>query len=245
MSFPIHVLDEMGAHRYERIKSYTRAEWWAQNLAWAADGLGLDATMALMVERHGRGALLASMGGGEVALDEPRWRLPVGNDEHPAGDWYISVKHDETGALNGGYRHTGVDISMRTLGDTDRGEPVFAITSGVVHSVGYQGGKGWLGVVVLKHVHRGAPLYVRYAHLSGEIGLPNAGEQIEAGALLGVLGDYLGGDTGDHLHHDMRTEPFAWNTWFTGDAGGWVDPLEVYSHHVRAEQLSAITKPRW
>lgn len=40
------------------------------------------------------------------------WAFPVGNDEHPASDWYCATFHDLTGRRNNPhYPHTGLDLN--------------------------------------------------------------------------------------------------------------------------------------
>jgi len=183
-------------------------------------------------------------GGGPVppAPEEPEaWRLPVGNDDHPAWEWYTSTRHGPNSWYNSGF-HTGIDINADWggRGDADRGEPVFAIADGVVNSVGYSGGRGWLRSVVIEHEHDGAPLYVRYAHLEAVDDEFEPGQSIGKGDLIGRLGNYLGGDGGDHLHFDMCVRGFNWNDWCSQPLTDWLDPVPVLKAHIDSDLVDSM-----
>ena len=138
--------------------------------------------------------------------------------------------------------HTGLDlnVSVAPYGDIDRGQPIWAIADGeVVHDRGYS--QGWVGVIVIKHQHDGAPLYVRYAHLDPDTFQVNIGDQVKAADLLGKLGDYKGGDTGDHLHFDMCLDPFTWHE-FKTPGKRWVDPVPILKQHLDPHVIDEMLK---
>jgi len=170
---------------------------------------------------------------------EVGWAFPVGTEEFPPEAWYVSVWHDLSGRRNGGYRHTGIDINLDRYpwGDVERGAPVYAVAQGTVVDVGSSA--GWLGVVVLRVEHRERWLYVRYGHLDGERLEVLAGQVVEAGQVLGYLGDYRRGDTGDHLHFDVATESFGWGWWLTRTVD-WVDPVPVLEAHLGEERVKRM-----
>lgn len=159
------------------------------------------------------------------------WAFPVGTAEWPVEAWYVSVFHDLTGARNAGYKHSGIDINLDRWpwGDVERGAPVWAVADGKVLQRGSSA--GWLGVVMIEVEHHGLPLQVRYAHLDPERIQVRAGQAVRAGELLGYLGDWRGGDGGDHLHFDMGWNYFAWDWWLTAKVD-WVDPLPVLKEHL-------------
>ena len=148
------------------------------------------------------------------------WRAPVDD----AAAWYVATWHDPTGARNGGYKHTGIDLNLDRApwGDVERGAPVYAMAAGRV--VASDASRGWLGVVVVEHEYHGRPLYVRYAHL--ERRQVEEGVAVEAGTVLGFIGDWQGGDGGDHLHLDMASSSFLWSGWLTHGVA-WVDPVPI------------------
>ncbi|MBN2389908.1 MAG: M23 family metallopeptidase [Anaerolineae bacterium] len=191
---------------------------------------GFDALGQLVAEMQ---AVLA--GAGEINTDDDAWMFPV-ND--PAG-WYCAVWHDLTGARNGGYRHTGIDLNLdrRPWGDVERGFPIYALASGQV--VAATSSSGWLGVVQVMHQHLGQPLWARYAHLDATRLMVNAGGTVIAGQLLGYIGNWTGGDGGDHLHLDMALTPFYWAAWLAA-ADEWIDPVGVLRAHLEPEIVDAL-----
>lgn len=164
----------------------------------------------------------------------PQWVAPVEN----SADWYCAVWHDQTGAKNNGYKHTGIDLNLdrAPYGDVERGFPVLSIGHGTIHATGYSG--GWLGVCVVRYEWQGAPLYVRYAHLDS---IPHKiGGDVAPGDVIGKIANWQGGDGGDHLHLDMNTAPFTWSAWLTGP--GWIDPVPVLCGMLGDAAVDAMLK---
>ena len=183
------------------------------------------------------GRLLERLQGLTTPLEgqRPFWVFPVGTAGAPVAEWYCAQYH----TFNGKTGHTGLDLNLDRApwGDVDRGEPVYAVTAGVVESVGFS--ESWRGVVVLRVEHEGKPLWVRYAHLEREPVMVDAGQEVSAGYLLGRLGDYQRGAGGDHLHFDMALDAFGWNYWLTPGIR-WVDPVRVLRAHLPAEWVEAM-----
>jgi murein DD-endopeptidase MepM/ murein hydrolase activator NlpD len=156
--------------------------------------------------------------------------------------WYTATWHDQTGAKNDGYGHTGLDLNLDASpwGDVDRGRPVFAIAPGVIHRVGFH--DRYRGCVIQRVEHDGAPLWVRYWHLSpGCMVLAREGLQVKAGQLIGHIGAYP--DAGDHLHFDMALDPFECTWWFTRHPDvRFVDPVPVLRQHCIVEELEAMLR---
>lgn len=166
------------------------------------------------------------------------WHFPIGSDEYPVKQWYIATVHDLTGKANNGYKHSGIDYNVEVLprGDIDRGQPVFAVSSGRVYGTWHS--QRNLASVVIQVSHKGAPLYVRYWHLARDNTFLNLrpGLALEAGQRLGHLGDYKRG--GDHLHFDMALDPFHPGCWLIA-AVRWVDPVIVLEYHLDPETVEA------
>lgn len=175
----------------------------------------------------------------ELALTQGRpdesWVFPVDDPE----DWYCAVWHDLTGQRNGGYRHTGLDLNLcrKPFGDVERGFPVYALGNGIVTAA--TGSAGWLGVVQVLHTHSASPLWTRYAHLDDGRLMVRPGQVVNAGQLLGYIGNWQGGDGGDHLHLDMATTPFYWAAWRSA-ADAWVDPVYVLKAHLDPDRVNAL-----
>lgn len=89
-----------------------------------------------------------------------------------------------------GSLHEGMDISLRKGGD------VFTTGAGVVSSVSFERGYGW--VVDIQH----APsIMTRYAHLSKP--LVREGQRVTRGDRIALSGS-TGRSTGPHLHYEVR-----------------------------------------
>jgi len=164
------------------------------------------------------------------------WVFPVGSVEAPIQDWYCAQYHTYKGGNAG---HTGLDLNLDRApwGDVDRGQPVWAVTTGTVHSVGTS--KGWVHVVVIKVQHAGKPLWVRYAHLDpGGVQL-QVGQAVKAGTRLGRIGNYVAGRGGDHVHFDMALDSFQWFHWRTPDIR-WVDPIPILNAHLAPEMVTKL-----
>ena len=170
--------------------------------------------------------------------EEPQpWHFPVGEGAYPPERWYCSVWHDPTGALNGGYEHTGIDLNLDVSpwGDVERalGLGIYTIAPGAVHYMT----RDWYGVpmVVIRHEHDGLPLFVRYAHIR-----PHAspGEIITAGDRLGGFANWRRGDGGDHLHLDMSRTAYT-TEWFTP---GMLDPVPIFKAHLDPVTVDAMLR---
>jgi murein DD-endopeptidase MepM/ murein hydrolase activator NlpD len=98
--------------------------------------------------------------------------------------------------------HAGVDFRGPV------GSPVKSTAPGVVIKAGWNGGYGKL--VEVRHENG---VTSRYAHLS--IILVRAGQKVEAGDILGKLGN-TGRSTGPHLHYETRV------------SGRAIDPLRFW-----------------
>jgi murein DD-endopeptidase MepM/ murein hydrolase activator NlpD len=168
------------------------------------------------------------------------WVFPIGTEEAPAEDWYCAQYFTWDGHPEVG--HTGLDLNLdRTpYGDVDRGFPVWSIAMGRVHSVGSS--IGWVGVVVIEHQHEGQSLYVRYAHLAPD-SIVSEGQLVTPGQLIGVIGNYIRGKGGDHLHYDMAPNKFNWWQYRTPDVG-WRDPVPILKAHLPPERVDAMLERR-
>ena len=163
-----------------------------------------------------------------AASSKPRpdaWAFPVGDADYPPARWYCATWHSPKGELNrNNYKHTGVDLNLDETpwGDVERtlGLSVSALAFGVVHFVT----QNWYGnpMVVIRHEHEGAPLYVRYAHI---VPVVKVGETVYAGTKLGPFANWR---TGDHLHLDMATAPYT-TVWFPA---GMMNPVPILELHL-------------
>lgn len=179
----------------------------------------------------------------ELAEPTPQWTYPAGSDEYPTRQWYCACWHDPTGVLNDGYGHTGIDLNVDRYpwGDVDRGQPVIAVTDGIIHAVGYS--TNYLGGVVIRIDHAGLSLYVRYWHLEDDATFRawRPGQAVRAGDVIGHIGNYTQGAGGDHLHFDMALDPFEPHYWFTRHPEVcWIDPLPILKAYLDPEIVDAM-----
>jgi murein DD-endopeptidase MepM/ murein hydrolase activator NlpD len=184
---------------------------------------------------------LVETGAVEVPAPSPTWVLPVGMEpDYPPAAWYMALGHGPSHLYPSGF-HTGCDFNLNRYehGDVERrlGLSVRACADGIVHWVGVWSGNG---CVVIQVEHAGAPLWVRYGHVTPVV-LP--GEVVHAGQKLGGFDNWspTAPNRGDHLHNDMRTHPLT-NEWCTPPLSDWLNPLEVYKAHVDPDLVAAMVR---
>lgn len=154
-----------------------------------------------------------------------KFAYPIGNKEFlteakdTKDDWYNATNFGED-------NHLGEDWNKNSGGNTDCGEPVYAIGNGVI-TYAEDAGTGWGNVVIIEHTLKdGKKVQSLYGHLqeilktSGEV---KKREQI--GTIGNANGKYL-----CHLHLEIRDETcLSWNLVFVGYSpirNGWLDPSE-------------------
>jgi murein DD-endopeptidase MepM/ murein hydrolase activator NlpD len=171
------------------------------------------------------------------------WMFPVGTDEFPPKTWYCAQYHTYPNPPPGVYNHTGIDLNLdiSPWGDIDRGQPVFSIANGTVHDRGYS--DGWVGVVVIRVTHDGAPMWFRYAHLDSASITVQPGDPVTAGQHLGDIGDYTRGAAADHLHFDCAIDPFGWPYYRTAWIR-WLDPVPILKAHLDPATIDAMLARR-
>ena len=154
--------------------------------------------------------------------------------DEPRPDWTFPVLHPENWRCRGYSHnpgtHTGYDLNLNIppFGNIDAGEPIFAVTAGVVTYVATTWGTGG-GMVVIQHAKN---LWLRYAHLTPAV---EVGDYVEAGTLLGVLVPL---PSGAHLHFDGATSPITTH-WLSKDIY-WLDPQELLLQHLPAATVKTM-----
>jgi len=132
--------------------------------------------------------------------------------------------------------HLGEDWNKNSGGNTDCGEPVYAIANGVI-TYAADAGPGWGNVIIVTHtLPDGKKVQSLYGHLqeilktSGEV---KKREQI--GKIGNANGRYL-----CHLHLELREDHCpSWDSVFVGYspvAYGWADPsdfIDKWQKHER------------
>lgn len=139
-------------------------------------------------------------------------------------DWYVALEFREND-------HLGEDWNMNTGGNTDCGEPVFAIGNGVI-TYAKDAGAGWGNVVIIEHtLPSGEKVESLYGHLleilvkSGEVT-----KRQQIGKVGNANGLYL-----CHLHLEIRTSDCPmWDRpggGYSSESKGWIDPSDFIDSH--------------
>lgn len=138
--------------------------------------------------------------------------FPVGNidgsgsytsklDKKVYDSWVVSTRFLENYSLG---IHTGLDINGAGGGNTDLGQPVFAIAKGIVIDA-HDYGAPWGGVVLIKHIyHENAKLitcYSLYAHMENLLVEKN--QRMSKRQQIGEIGTGKGSFPA-HLHFEIR-----------------------------------------
>ena len=128
--------------------------------------------------------------------------FPVGDHCNEAERFYNAQPFHLYNSHFGGY-HLGDDWNAKTGGDSDFGEPVFVISSGIVTHAKDHGG-GWGKVVIIRHVlPDGKTVNSLYAHLHKMT--VDAGDIVVMRQKIGEIGDANGRYKGSaHLHFEIR-----------------------------------------
>jgi Membrane proteins related to metalloendopeptidases len=107
--------------------------------------------------------------------------------------------------------HSGVDLAA------PKGTPIYAVHAGKVERAGANGGCG--NTVTLRHDLR---VETEYCHMTGFAPGLMIGRQVQAGQLIGFVGD-TGDAVGDHLHFIVRV------------GGTFVDPVAYFRQNIGLE----------
>jgi murein DD-endopeptidase MepM/ murein hydrolase activator NlpD len=173
------------------------------------------------------------------AVDDPSGGLPfdwpVGTPAERASAvlprrWYQAVGFNEAYALPGRRRavHTGLDLNLRTGGDSDLGQPVYAAADGVVTASGAW--PVWGNIVLIRHdLPVGDPLWSQYAHL--RLRLVRTGDVVRRGQQIGTIGKGQGNRFAAHLHFEVRRRKVSPSFWPGMDHAAvertYLDPADV------------------
>jgi murein DD-endopeptidase MepM/ murein hydrolase activator NlpD len=138
----------------------------------------------------------------------------------------------ETSPIKNDYHtgyHTGVDAEFTdTIGDV----PVYAIADGTVIVRNWV--KGYGGVIVIRHLIHGTPLYALYGHLDPNSFLSSDITQVTGGQQIAILGDDHSHETDGvrkHLHFSISsTEKLNLRGYVQTEQEltHWLNPLDFY-----------------
>lgn len=114
--------------------------------------------------------------------------------------------------------HTGEDWNGRGGGDTDLGDPIYAISAGRVVEFGYYP-PSWGNIVLLEHaLPDGVRVWSQYAHLD-QITVGQVGQKVGRGQQIGTMGkgaktaSYPQGRWIAHLHFEIRRLQLPIDNW--------------------------------
>jgi murein DD-endopeptidase MepM/ murein hydrolase activator NlpD len=152
--------------------------------------------------------------------------FPVGRPDGKG--YYVALKFGER-------RHLGEDWNGKRGGNTDRGDPIYAVAAGCVVYADEFGG-GWGKVVRIVHLvekeqSRDQPnVYVEslYAHFM-EMKVKK-GDLVKRGQVIGTMGD-ADGQYYAHLHFEMRYDIFLPIGHGYGDTSGFLPPTSYIRLH--------------
>lgn len=138
---------------------------------------------------------MVAAGSGEI-----RWPLP-------GGSWTLGSR------LGDGRNHQGVDMVA------DEGTPIYAAAAGTV-KVAQNAYSAYGTAVVLVHNIGGQQVTTLYAHMPVNSNVVNVGDTVEAGQLIGYVGN-TGRSYGAHLHLEVRLNGGIIDgyDWLTANAG--------------------------
>lgn len=148
-------------------------------------------------------------------------RYPVGNGtrEDFERNWYSA---DAWNKWRGSYFHGGEDINLRTGGDSDLGQPIYAISDGVVTSV-HEHRTNFGKHLHIKHDGPWGVVYSHYAHCDS-ISV-KAGDAVVEGQKIATLGKT--GTNWAHLHFEIKLQPIGVDSVAKTkeDLKKWTDPF--------------------
>ncbi len=132
-------------------------------------------------------------------------------------------------------RHYGEDWNGRAGGDSDKGDPVYAIADGIV-TFAHNVRGGWGNVVLTRHAYRdpnsGKVKYIDTLNGHLDTMTVTVGQRIKRGQLLGTIGSNFGMYPA-HLHFEMRHNisiGMARNG-IPADLVNWADPTAFITKH--------------
>lgn len=150
---------------------------------------------------------------------------------YPLPSWQVSTTHGED--IGGGLYHMGVDAGF----DLPAGAPVYAVADGVVREAQERSQFGL--VVLIEHAADTDQAHVSlYGHLDPTTSVVVPDQSVQAGDLIGVLGDETnnGGWT-THLHFGIHKAPYTgeWvyygHVYDSATAADWYNPEKYLPKH--------------
>ncbi len=175
---------------------------------------------------------IAIVGAAAIVLATRRSDATV---EHPlACDPYFDFPvgpPDATGYYDaqpfGDNAHLGNDWNGKGGGNTDLGDPVYAVAEGIVIETVDHGG-GWGNVIRIVHPCGTRGVESLYAHLETVDVAPGA--RVTRGQRIGTIGT-AGGVYPAHLHLELRERYLPLGGGYAADTRGYLDPTRYIRSH--------------
>ncbi len=142
-------------------------------------------------------------------------------------------------STNSNSLHPGEDWNGVGGGDTDLGDPVYAVSNGyVIAASDYN----WGNIILIKHkLQNGTIVWSQYAHLKDM--LVNSGDNVRRGQQIGTIGK-SGNQEYAHLHFEIRKSDLSPDAWVTNQdeaqiLTNYYDPSDFISSN-RPEKMPLI-----
>ena len=165
--------------------------------------------------------------------------------DYPVGETgYVTQANDGDGWYNaqdfGVNNHLGEDWNGEGGGDTDCGEPVYAVSKGTI-VYAEDAGSGWGNVIIVRHqLPDGTQVESLYGHLQS---MNKTSGTVERREQIGTIGK--DGWQYCHLHFEIRLlNCRAWGSpgpGYSADATGWTDPSDFIDSHRKFGAIIPLT----
>ncbi|WP_081605011.1 M23 family metallopeptidase [Leptospira alstonii] len=132
--------------------------------------------------------------------------------------------------------HLGED--WNAIGRNDYGDPVYAVSHGIVKFAGEEG-PGWGNVIIVTHLlPDGKRINSLYAHLS-KMNV-SKGDRVRKGKVIGKIGD-ANRRYGPHLHFEMRDDFFLpTGPGYSRNPSGYLNPKEFIRDHRKLKNKGPV-----
>jgi len=172
---------------------------------------------------------------------------------YPVGNKYIvTPANDGDGYYNaqdfGVNYHLGEDWNGEGGGNTDKGDPVYAVSNGIVSDAGFYG-RGWGNIITIHHKlptdECGGVVESQYAHLDSI--WVSKGDRVTRGQQIGTIGN--SGTKLAHLHFELRCDENipATGPGYSLNTDGWLEPSDFIDAHrnfkLKSKRLTVNAKP--
>lgn len=131
--------------------------------------------------------------------------------------------------------HPGVDFNGNASGDSDLGDPVYAVANGVVVYSRLYTLSSFGNIILIQHtLPDGSQVWSQYAHLRDR--LKNEGDVVNKGDLIGTIGKGLNNMYWAHLHFEIRIrwlEAYSWpSNWPVSTVTQYyINPVDYINNH--------------